>query len=59
MSYRRIPLNQTYQSTRFVCSLLRGVTAGLTNFPILHRVLALEFEDCAINFEPQIFILRE
>ena len=42
--------NQTYQSTRFVCSLLRGLTAGLRNLPTLHHVLALEFQDCALNF---------
>lgn len=41
--------NQNYQSTRFVRSLLRGLTAGLRNLPTLHHILASEFEECALK----------
>ena len=42
--------NQTYQTTRFVRSLLRGLTAALRNLPTLHRVLYLEYVDADKNF---------
>ena len=42
--------NQTYQETRFVRSLLRGLTAALRNLPTIHGVLALEYNDCAKYF---------
>ena len=43
--------NQTYQATRFVRSLLRGLTAALRNLPTLHRVLYLEFVDADSKFK--------
>ena len=43
--------NQTYQTTRFVRALQRGLTAALRNLPTLVSVLALEYHDAAIRFK--------
>ena len=43
--------NQTYQSTRFVRSLQRGITAALRNLPTLVSVIAEDFEYATLNHE--------
>ena len=43
--------NKTYQHTRFVRSLLRGLTAALRNLPTLVNVYGKDFEEAALNFE--------
>ena len=40
--------NKTYQATRFVRALLRGLTAALRNLPTLHAVVYREFTDHAV-----------
>ena len=43
--------NKTLQTTRFVRSFLRGLTAALRNLPTLQHIVAEEFEIAAFNFE--------
>ena len=41
--------NQTYQTTRFVRSLQRGITAYLRNLPTLVSVIGEDYNDAALN----------
>jgi hypothetical protein len=40
--------SQIYQETRFVRSLLRGITAGLRNWPTMTILLGEEYEDAVL-----------
>ena len=42
--------NKSYQKTRFVRALLRGLTAALRNLPTLVAILAAEFNDASLRF---------
>ena len=41
--------NKTYQKTRFVRSLVRGLTAAMRNLPTIVTILAQEFSDAALR----------
>ena len=41
--------NKTYQKTRFVRSLVRGLTAAMRNLPTIVAILAAEFNDAALR----------
>ena len=41
--------NKTYQKTRFVRSLVRGLTAAMRNLPTIVAILAQEFDDAALR----------
>ena len=43
--------NKTYQETRFVRSLLRGITAALRNLPTSIAVIAKEYNQAHENHE--------
>ena len=43
--------NKTYQETRFVRSLLRGITSALRNLPTLIAVIAEDYTENALNHE--------
>ena len=42
--------NKTYQTTRFVRALLRGLTAAIRNLPTLVNILAEDFNEAALQF---------
>ena len=42
--------NKSYQKTRFVRALLRGLTAAMRNLPTLVSLLAEEFQDAALRY---------
>ena len=42
--------NKTYQTTRFVRALLRGLTAAMRNLPTLVNILAEDFNEAALQF---------
>ena len=42
--------NKSYQKTRFVRALLRGLTAALRNLPTIVSLLAEELKDAALRF---------
>ena len=43
--------NKTFQATRFVRSLLRGITSALRNLPTLIAVIAEDYTEAALNHE--------
>ena len=41
--------NKTYQTTRFVRSLLRGITAGLRNLPTLIAIIGEDYNEAILS----------
>ena len=41
--------NKTYQTTRFVRSLLRGITAGLRNLPTLVAIIGEDYNEAILS----------
>ena len=41
--------NKSYQETRFVRALVRGLTAAMRNLPTIVALLSLEFDEAAMK----------
>ena len=41
--------NKIYQTTRFVRSLMRGITAALRNLPTLISIIGEEYNEAVLN----------